>query len=1037
MNKYEMNIDNKNNQENINININIYEKNKNQIENTKEQENKNVIPKRNSKTIQITGLENLSDEEETDDRTFLEKCCFYSCCCCLCNSKEDTKNFFRKGWRDYLIREGKDETNKPFRLLTNLFVNEEDSISALETIRLNPNLVSENKLRNDLEFYIPQLCTFLLFGEVKDIEEFFVFLCKVCNASFFFAHRVHWFLMAMINAAEEKKEDIIRILKMINTLFKSENAEKKTKISKFYVSNAEKFIQYIKDNNLYYLYDVKKIVKGIDCLSNIEYNDLDGYQQEIYNKFKENREIIEKYSENEYQIAKQKEEKRIQAKLNKHNNINNNINEINTDKETTNEIKKKLKANDFIIDISNFELQNIDYTYEADSDDELNDERHYSLKETVIMSDDMNENNKNSKIPPDINFISYHSSLNFIEHLCDISNELPKHPIKEQKLFLYAELTKINKKLPCNVYLPFLKDSTRNYIICHIPLEEVKIFRTKTRCPIMLTFEIIRIDETNRENEDENLQNIEQLNHSRSNTISSLGSSFRFNKKKSKNLPMSKDKLEYEYDADNLKINPDFDLSKPLMINVNSFFEKKMTFMKKDSNINNNNKKKAIELSVLPIKEGYEEDNENLDFNFNNKNSLDENIKEKEDQNKRVKNIVSKFTLKASTEIDNDKTKFERQTQRPLPPKNIFKDDTVIHKNSFKIANKLIRSSKEQITSYDNKINNNENNSDINNNESFDSNSSYEEEEIQSGAINQDFFDKIFGETIEEKEKNLKKKSIFGKIETHKIFRCIFKTHEDLRQEQFATQLINEFYQIFKLENTGCWLNTYEIISTGNDSGLVEMVDNSLSLDQLKQKTKNISLKDFYINYYGKGFTESISYKNAMDNFVASLAGYSLVCYFLQIKDRHNGNILIDNKGHLIHIDFGFLLSNAPGKGLKFENAPFKLTHDMVDCLGGIEGKYFEEFRKLLKKGFLAVNKHRHKIIILVEMMWCGHGRKLECFEKGQEAINELKLRLNPKEDIHKADIFKHVDNLIGQSVDNWRTKWYDIFQYYVQGIFY
>ena len=1037
MNKYEMNIDNKNNQENINININIYENNKNQIENTKEQENKNVIPKRNSKTIQITGLENLSDEEETDDRTFLEKCCFYSCCCCLCNSKEDTKNFFRKGWRDYLIREGKDETNKPFRLLTNLFVNEEDSISALETIRLNPNLVSENKLRNDLEFYIPQLCTFLLFGEVKDIEEFFVFLCKVCNASFFFAHRVHWFLMAMINAAEEKREDIIRILKMINTLFKSENAEKKTKISKFYVSNAEKFIQYIKDNNLYYLYDVKKIVKGIDCLSNIEYNDLDGYQQEIYNKFKENREIIEKYSENEYQIAKQKEEKRIQAKLNKHNNINNNINEINTDKETTNEIKKKLKANDFIIDISNFELQNIDYTYEADSDDELNDERHYSLKETVIMSDDMNENNKNSKIPPDINFISYHSSLNFIEHLCDISNELPKHPIKEQKLFLYAELTKINKKLPCNVYLPFLKDSTRNYIICHIPLEEVKIFRTKTRCPIMLTFEIIRIDETNRENEDENLQNIEQLNHSRSNTISSLGSSFRFNKKKSKNLPMSKDKLEYEYDADNLKINPDFDLSKPLMINVNSFFEKKMTFMKKDSNINNNNKKKAIELSVLPIKEGYEEDNENLDFNFINKNSLDENIKEKEDQNKRVKNIVSKFTLKASTEIDNDKTKFERQTQRPLPPKNIFKDDTVIHKNSFKIANKLIRSSKEQITSYDNKINNNENNSDINNNESFDSNSSYEEEEIQSGAINQDFFDKIFGETIEEKEKNLKKKSIFGKIETHKIFRCIFKTNEDLRQEQFATQLINEFYQIFKLENTGCWLNTYEIISTGNDSGLVEMVDNSLSLDQLKQKTKNISLKDFYINYYGKGFTESISYKNAMDNFVASLAGYSLVCYFLQIKDRHNGNILIDNKGHLIHIDFGFLLSNAPGKGLKFENAPFKLTHDMVDCLGGIEGKYFEEFRKLLKKGFLAVNKHRHKIIILVEMMWCGHGRKLECFEKGQEAINELKLRLNPKEDIHKADIFKHVDNLIGQSVDNWRTKWYDIFQYYVQGIFY
>ena len=53
----------------------------------------------------------------------------------------------------------------------------------------------------------------------------------------------------------------------------------------------------------------------------------------------------------------------------------------------------------------------------------------------------------------------------------------------------------------------------------------------------------------------------------------------------------------------------------------------------------------------------------------------------------------------------------------------------------------------------------------------------------------------------------------------------------------------------------------------------------------------------------------------------------------------------------------------------------------MVDCLGGVKGKYFENFRKLLHKGFMAVNKHREKISILVEMMWCGHGKNLDCFE--------------------------------------------------------
>jgi phosphatidylinositol kinase/protein kinase (PI-3 family) len=69
------------------------------------------------------------------------------------------------------------------------------------------------------------------------------------------------------------------------------------------------------------------------------------------------------------------------------------------------------------------------------------------------------------------------------------------------------------------------------------------------------------------------------------------------------------------------------------------------------------------------------------------------------------------------------------------------------------------------------------------------------------------------------------------------------------------------------------------------------------------------------------------------------------VCFILQIKDRHNGNILIDTQGHMIHIDFGFLLSNAPGKGIKFERAPFKLTNDFVQILGGLGSKLFKAYR--------------------------------------------------------------------------------------------
>jgi len=70
-------------------------------------------------------------------------------------------------------------------------------------------------------------------------------------------------------------------------------------------------------------------------------------------------------------------------------------------------------------------------------------------------------------------------------------------------------------------------------------------------------------------------------------------------------------------------------------------------------------------------------------------------------------------------------------------------------------------------------------------------------------------------------------------------------------QEQFATQLINEFYQIFRIENVECWVNTYEILSAGKESGLIECVPNAISIDELKQKIGNMSIRDFFIKYFG------------------------------------------------------------------------------------------------------------------------------------------------------------------------------------------
>ena len=90
--------------------------------------------------------------------------------------------------------------------------------------------------------------------------------------------------------------------------------------------------------------------------------------------------------------------------------------------------------------------------------------------------------------------------------------------------------------------------------------------------------------------------------------------------------------------------------------------------------------------------------------------------------------------------------------------------------------------------------------------------------------------------------------------------------------------------------------------------------------------------------------------------------------------NRHNGNILLNTTGHLIHIDFGFMLSNAPGSvpGFGFELAPFKLPQEYVDILGGVGSVKFQEFRSLVKWALLSVRKRGERVWGLVEVMERG-----------------------------------------------------------------
>jgi len=42
---------------------------------------------------------------------------------------------------------------------------------------------------------------------------------------------------------------------------------------------------------------------------------------------------------------------------------------------------------------------------------------------------------------------------------------------------------------------------------------------------------------------------------------------------------------------------------------------------------------------------------------------------------------------------------------------------------------------------------------------------------------------------------------------------------------------------------------------------------------------------------------------------------------------------MINTRGHIVHIDFGFVFGLAPGKAFSMETAPWKLTPELVDVM--------------------------------------------------------------------------------------------------------
>lgn len=300
-----------------------------------------------------------------------------------------------------------------------------------------------------------------------------------------------------------------------------------------------------------------------------------------------------------------------------------------------------------------------------------------------------------------------------------------------------------------------------------------------------------------------------------------------------------------------------------------------------------------------------------------------------------------------------------------------------------------------------------------------------------------------FGEAWEAKKERIRRASPYGWVKNWDLLSVIVKTGADLRQEAFACQLIAVCDKIWQEAGTDVWVKRMRILVTGETSGLIETITNGVSLHSLKRsltlatitagtnpRKRIATLQDHFAKTFGE--PDSPAYAKAVTNFAKSLAAYSTICYVLQLKDRHNGNILIDSDGHIIHIDFGFMLSNSPGS-MGFEAAPFKLTQEYVDVLGGIEGQAFKVFKDTMKEAFQALRREAERIVTMVELM--GRESRMPCFGSGLiSVVAALRSRFVLEKSREEAAAV--VDDLVAKSVGSYYTRLYDTFQYRTQGIY-
>ncbi|KAF1987913.1 phosphatidylinositol 3-kinase [Aulographum hederae CBS 113979] len=235
----------------------------------------------------------------------------------------------------------------------------------------------------------------------------------------------------------------------------------------------------------------------------------------------------------------------------------------------------------------------------------------------------------------------------------------------------------------------------------------------------------------------------------------------------------------------------------------------------------------------------------------------------------------------------------------------------------------------------------------------------------------------------------------------------IFKTGDDLRQDQLVIQIITLMDRLLLKEGLDLKLSPYRILATSPSAGAVQFVP-SMSLAAACTKHKGSLLA--YLREHQPSSTDPLGVrKEVMDTYVKSCAGYCVITYLLGVGDRHLDNLMLSPNGHFFHIDFGYILGRDP--------KPFaplmKLCREMIEGMGGVNHQYYSQFKQYCFTAYTALRKSANLILNLFALMREANVQdiRIEPDKVVAKVLERFHLEMSEEEAI------RHFEVLIGDSM--------------------